>query len=151
MLFCHLLFGASVKIMSYFCRIKLLTMLTRTRFNFYFFPDLTTSLISLLLSMFERYNFSHVVAPTILLILHAQDDLWGSVVSGYHVGGHHEVGAGRPRQAEVQDLQSTIRLHYYVTRLQILRGHKIYKSTGKYANEKIVQANSVARVGCLKL
>lgn len=93
-----------------------------------------------------------MVALTILLILHAQDDLWGSVVSGYHVGGHHEVSAGCPRQAEVQDLQSTIRLHYYVTRLQILRGQKIYKSTGKCANEKITQANNLERdVGWLKL
>lgn len=41
---------------------------------------------------------------TILLILHAQYDLWGAVVSGDHVGGHHEVSAGRPRQAKIQDL-----------------------------------------------
>lgn len=97
------------------------------------------------MSTSERQNLSYAVAPTILLILHAQDDLGGSVVSGYHVGGHHEVSTGCPRQAKVQDLQSAIRLHYYVTRLQILRGQKIYKSTGKYANEKVTQANSLQR------
>lgn len=41
---------------------------------------------------------------TIFLILHAQNDLWGTVVSGHHVGGHHEVSAGGPSQAKVQDL-----------------------------------------------
>lgn len=38
---------------------------------------------------------------TILLVLHAQDDLWGPVVSGHDVRGHHEVGAGSPGQPEV--------------------------------------------------
>lgn len=41
---------------------------------------------------------------TIFLILHAQNDLWGTVVSGHHVGGHHEVSAGCPSQAKIQDL-----------------------------------------------
>ena len=45
-----------------------------------------------------------LVVLTILLVLHAQYDLWGTVVSGHHVGGHHEVSAGCPGQAEIQDL-----------------------------------------------
>lgn len=49
-----------------------------------------------------------VLRLTILLILHAKDDLWSTVVSGHHVGSHHEVSAGRPCQAKVQDLQGAI-------------------------------------------
>lgn len=45
-----------------------------------------------------------LVVITILFVLHAQYDLWGTVVSGHHVGGHHEVSAGCPSQAEIQDL-----------------------------------------------
>ena len=45
---------------------------------------------------------------TVLLVAHAQDDLWRSVVSGHHVGGHHEAGASCPGQAEVQDLQGAV-------------------------------------------
>lgn len=45
---------------------------------------------------------------TVLLILHPQYDLWGPIVSGHHVGGHHEVSARRPGQAKVQDLQSAV-------------------------------------------
>lgn len=41
---------------------------------------------------------------TIFLVLHSQYDLWGPVVSGHHVGGHHEVSAGRPSQTKIQDL-----------------------------------------------
>lgn len=46
----------------------------------------------------------HLALITIFLILHAQNDLWGTVVSGHHVGGHHEVSAGCPSQAKIQDL-----------------------------------------------
>lgn len=45
---------------------------------------------------------------TVLLILHPQYDLGGSIVSGHYVGGHHEVRARRPGQAKVQDLQSAV-------------------------------------------
>lgn len=41
---------------------------------------------------------------TILFVLHSKYDLWGSIVSGHHVGGHHKVGAGCPRKAKIQDL-----------------------------------------------
>lgn len=51
---------------------------------------------------------SSVLRLTILLILHTKDDLWGTVVSGDHIGSHHEVSAGRPCQAKVQDLQGAI-------------------------------------------
>ena len=82
--------------------------------------------------MNELKSFS--AALTILLILHAQNHLRGAVVSGYHVWGHHEVSAGRPRQAEIQDLQSAVWLHNNVTGLQILRRQKIYKTPEKCEN-----------------
>lgn len=58
---------------------------------------------------------------TVLLVLHAQDDLWGSVVSGHHVWSHHEVSASCSGQAEIQDLKGAVRLHHDVTGLQVLR------------------------------
>lgn len=39
-----------------------------------------------------------------------------AVVSGDDVGRHHEGGAGRARQTEVQDLEGTVTLHHYVGR-----------------------------------
>ncbi len=45
---------------------------------------------------------------TILFVSHAQDHLWGSVVSSNHIGGHHEARACGPCQTEVQDLQGAV-------------------------------------------
>lgn len=58
---------------------------------------------------------------TILLILHAQNDLRGAVISGYYIGGHHEVCASCPCKTKVEDFQSAIRLHNNVAGLQILK------------------------------
>lgn len=43
-----------------------------------------------------------------------------TVVARDDVGRHHEGGAGRARQPEVQDLQRAVALHHYIGRLQVL-------------------------------
>ena len=62
----------------------------------------------------------HEGSPTVLLVLHPQDHLGGTVVPGHHVGGHHEVGASCPGQSKVQDLQGAVGLHHYVAGLEVL-------------------------------
>ncbi len=64
-------------------------------------------------------------ALTIGLVTHAQNDLGGTVVARHHVRSHEEAGGGRPSQTEVQDLQRTVRFHYYVTGLQILGSEEV--------------------------
>lgn len=61
---------------------------------------------------------------TVLLVAHAEDHLWGSVVSRHHVGGHHEAGACSPSEAEVQDFQGAVGLYHYVARFEVLRREK---------------------------
>lgn len=63
---------------------------------------------------------------TVLLVAHAQDDFRCPVVPRHHVGGHHEVGARCPCQAEVQDLQGAVWLDNDVARFQVL-GQKWFK------------------------
>lgn len=58
---------------------------------------------------------------TVLFVSHAQDHLWGSVVSGHHIGGHHEAGACGPSQTKVQDLQGAVWLHHYIAWFEILK------------------------------
>lgn len=79
---------------------------------------------------------------TILLILHAQNDLWGTVVSGYYIGGHHEVCASCPCKTEVKDFQSAIRLHNNVAGLQILKRKTtkvLYREKNPHSLEKNCQ------------
>lgn len=62
-----------------------------------------------------------LLAPlTVGLVAHAQDDFRGAVVAGHHIGCHEEAGGGRPGQAKIQNLQCAVRLHHYVTGLQVL-------------------------------
>lgn len=64
---------------------------------------------------------------TVLLVAHAQDDLWSSVVSSHHIRGHHEAGAGGPRQTKVQDLQGAIRLDHYIAWFEVLGLGRVYR------------------------
>ena len=69
--------------------------------------------------MLIHTSFSSVL--TILLVSHAQDNLWGSVVSSHHIRGHHETGPCSPGQTEVQDLQSAVWLHHYIAWFEVLK------------------------------
>lgn len=58
---------------------------------------------------------------TILFVSHAQDNLWGSVVSSHHIRGHHEAGPCSPGQTKVQDLQGAVWLHHYIAWFEVLQ------------------------------
>lgn len=53
----------------------------------------------------------------ILLVAHAEDDLRRAIVARDHIGRHHKSRAGCAGQAEVENLESAIRLDDDVWRL----------------------------------
>ena len=65
------------------------------------------------------HDAAHRPDVHVLLVAHPQDDLGGAVVPRDDVGRHHEGGAGRPRQSEVEDLQRAVRSHDDVRRFQV--------------------------------
>lgn len=66
---------------------------------------------------------------TIFFVSHTQNDLWRSVIACDHIWGHLEPCSRCPGQTKVQDLQGTVRLHNYITRLQILKEKCIFEIT----------------------
>ena len=52
---------------------------------------------------------------TILLVLHADDDLGSAVVAGDHVGRHLEHLVGRTSQTKVQDLGTNVHVYTNVS------------------------------------
>ena len=76
------------------------------------------------------HDAAHRPDVHVLLVAHPQDDLGGAVVPRDDVGRHHEGGAGRPRQSEVEDLQRAVRSHDDVRRFQVSVGWRWFYLRG---------------------
>ena len=61
------------------------------------------------------------------------------VVSGDHIGGHHERGSGRSCEAKVEDLEGAIGPHYNVARLQISGQGETVNTTFLHIGDNILE------------
>lgn len=78
------------------------------------------------------HDAAHWPDVDVFLVAHAEDDFWSAIITRDDIRRHHESSAGCTGQAEVENLESAIRLYDDIRRLQIL-------------NEGTTRVNLIAR------